>query len=307
MGSYSPHRFANSRNPIIVVGPVARSGQYPFTSWVVGARTDSANGPEPFLKGEYTVHALGVDVEIIDEFTPDSYIRGTSPALAVPQIAGLAAYILTLPGLRWPPGSVSKLVKDWIVSKKRHGPDIPGPISPDGEDVAYNDAYNILQRCVPGSNLYGPPQFVGRPAEFPNDAPGQPPQSLPPVVNQEPPNVGPPGRRWSADFSTLSNILRRVYKRQPKAQERKVQETLIFENDHLTDPKYSNQVSPPDGNLHPFIVVLFCGRRYADGRSDECSFPVNCLGATSQHTTQSYHFQLPTKRASRTPSSEVRA
>ena len=302
MGSYSPHRFANSRNAIIVVGQVSRVAHTPYTSWVVGARTNDANGPEPSLTGEYTVYALGVDVEIIDESSPDSYIRGTSPALAVPQIAGLAAYILTLPGLRWPPGLVAKLVKDWIVSNKRHGPEIPGPISPDGLNVAYNGAYDILQRCVPGSNLYGPPQLDGRPATFPNNAPGQPPQSIPPIVNQAPPNVGPPGRRWSVDFSILSNILRRVYKRQ-----RNVQETLVFENDHLTDQKYSNQVSPPDENLHPFIDVLFCGCRYADGLSDECSSPVDCLGVTSPHTTQSYRSQLSTKRASRTPSSEVGA
>ncbi|KAL9035277.1 MAG: hypothetical protein Q9180_004945, partial [Flavoplaca navasiana] len=278
MGFYSPHRFANERNAIIVVGAVGRLAQRLSTTWVVGSRSEWPTAPDQSLTGEYSVYALGVEVDIIDEFTPGSYIRATGPALAVPQIAGLAAYFLTLPGFVWPAGQVSKLVKDFINLKKRHGPDIPGPISPDGHGVANNDAHAILQRCVPGSNLYGPPQLLGRPVMFPNNAPpGQPPQDIRPVVNQDPSpdssDAGSPGRRWSVSLEAFSDVLRRVYKRQ-----RNVQETLIFENDHLTDPKYSNQpaydpiISLPITNETCFSDPKFRGRSISFHETDMSPF-----------------------------------
>ena len=51
-----------------------------------------------------------------------------------------------------------------------------------------------------------------------------PPRPMPPGLL--------PGRRWAVNVSDL------IFKRQEKARE-----TTIWENGHLTDPKYSNMVS----------------------------------------------------------------
>lgn len=144
----------------------------------------------------------------------------------------------------WGIDRVSKLIKDWIKTKKRHGPGSPGPISPDGLDIAYNGAHDILERCVPGSNNYGPPPPPKQPSQIENSQPpGQPPVNMPPALN--PPPSG--RRRWTVNLRALFYSVKNVYKRQGK-----VQETLIFENGHLTDPKYSDQVSPLDCHLHLF-------------------------------------------------------
>ncbi|KAL8646367.1 MAG: hypothetical protein Q9210_006182 [Variospora velana] len=85
----------------------------------------------------YTVYALGRGIDAIQADTYSGTAQTDSPGLASPQIAGLAAYLLTLPGSTYWPGLVAKTLKDVIAVQSR-----TGPRSPDGLDIAYNVVFD---------------------------------------------------------------------------------------------------------------------------------------------------------------------
>lgn len=176
MGEFSPQRHANPNNPIIVVGSVDWDGRASdFNSHVGPAfRADS------WLTGEMSVYALGRDIPIVVPGPEDHYRKESGTSLAAPQIAGLAAYFLGLPGLPWTKGIVSKTMKDWLVSGSRQP-----PWSPDGFNVGYNKVHDILQYCVPGSSV------------------------LPPGAS----------RGWGLDLTGIPGRLIRIFKRQSKGVE----------------------------------------------------------------------------------------
>ncbi|KAL8787213.1 MAG: hypothetical protein Q9213_002324 [Squamulea squamosa] len=197
IGGGSPARYANPRNPLIVVGSVDLDGcPSDFNSLV--ASWPGAHGRDEQLTGEISVYALGSQVKVVRPGTADGFdfLNGTS--YAAPQIAGLAAYALGLPNSQWKSGKVSSLVKNWITDRKRQFQSL------DGDGIAYNSINQMLMYCEPGSSL------------------------LP---------TRPPQRRWSVDLAHISGYITKFLKRRIK-----VQETIIFENGHLTDSKYSNEV-----------------------------------------------------------------
>ncbi|KAI4184694.1 MAG: hypothetical protein LQ348_004511 [Seirophora lacunosa] len=148
IGAISPQRYASPYNAIIVVGSVDRQGRPSHFNRRVG-HANNARGRDVRLTGEITVYALGEEVDSIQAGTIDEYEEktGFGTSLASPQIAGLAAYLLMFPGLRWPLdelGRTPKLIKNFIVAKKRG----PGRNSPDGVNIAYNGIEEIVPRCA---------------------------------------------------------------------------------------------------------------------------------------------------------------
>lgn len=143
MGEQSPQRYANPNNPIIVVGVVNRIGTKANDLNIpIGAAAD-AQGRDLQLVGDYTVYALGRGVDTIRADTYGETVQTDSPGLASPQIAGLAAYLLTLPGSTYTPGLVAKTLKDVIAGQRR-----TRPRSADGLDIAYNGVHRFIP-CAP--------------------------------------------------------------------------------------------------------------------------------------------------------------
>ncbi|KAL8992214.1 MAG: hypothetical protein Q9169_007275 [Polycauliona sp. 2 TL-2023] len=216
LGYWTPQRFANDKNGLIVVGHVTRGGAHPRdarsgTNWIrnrdVGPAYPMArDNTDQTLVGEITLYALGESVDIIDGSDDRGFKRAAGNILTAPQIAGLAAYYLTLPGFSWPP-DLSFFFKRWLKDHTRRP-----PVSPDGHDVAHNNAYEYLRLCQEGNDdgLVTPPAGEER----------RPPQR----------------RRWTIKLETVSNLIRGIFNRQEN-----VRETVIFEKGRLTDPKYSNQ------------------------------------------------------------------
>lgn len=118
----------------------------------VAPRTD-AQGRDRQLTGHITTWALGENVATIRTGAAnDQYDFESGTSFATPQIAGLAAYFLTLPGLTWLRGQVSQIMKDFIVRNNRH----QGK-SPDGWGMAYNGVETIIEHCPQP----GQPGFAG--------------------------------------------------------------------------------------------------------------------------------------------------
>lgn len=141
MGNFSPQRHANPNNPLILVGAINKDGLPSDFNMMVGVGA-SKRGRDRLLTGEHTVWALGEQVDVIRMGTADGYEKRSGTSYAAPQVAGLAAYFLRLPGLIWPQGRVAKTMKDYLVAKKRSV-----PRSPDGLGVAYNSIENVLEWC----------------------------------------------------------------------------------------------------------------------------------------------------------------
>ncbi|CAO1599014.1 hypothetical protein XANCAGTX0491_002759 [Xanthoria calcicola] len=213
LGYWSPQRFDNAHNGLIIVGGTTVTG-----GKILLGRSNRVVGPgnalEPTLPGAFTVFVCAEAVDIIDTSDPPGggrgeYMKASSNALVAPQIAGLAAYYLTLPGRDYSqmgPGRVAAGVKYFLSVTRRQT-----PRSPDAHDFANNGASDFLSRCNrPRSNMYSSSNQGGF----------LPPRPMPPGLL--------PGRR-SVNVSDL------IFKRQQKARE-----TTIWENGHLTDPKYSN-------------------------------------------------------------------
>ncbi|KAL8879344.1 MAG: hypothetical protein Q9198_003024 [Flavoplaca austrocitrina] len=145
LGAISPQRHANRNNPIILVGSVNADGVPDGYNKDIGPASD-ARGRDLQFVGENIIYALGDDVDVIVSGAEQGSEKVDGTSFAAPQIAGLAAYFLTLPGSVWSPGHVAQSIKDHIVAKKRKAPG-----SPDGFNVAYNAIEEIL-RCPPGSS-----------------------------------------------------------------------------------------------------------------------------------------------------------
>ncbi|KAL8681480.1 MAG: hypothetical protein Q9186_002426 [Xanthomendoza sp. 1 TL-2023] len=224
MGDLSPQRFANPRNPLIVVGSVTRTGRRSDFIRVVGPRNEHARGenrwatPEHVanerLKGELTTFALGEQVDlIVPETEHASTVSGVgSTSLAAAQIAGLAAYFLALPGTQLVPGTYSMATKHWIVTNRR-----TRGRSPDSFDISHNNVEEILQYCIPGTLDLRP------------ESPVQPPQ---------PRGLG---------SASVWDLVTKLFKRQKQGND-----TLIFDNDHLTNSNYSDLAA---WGLHNLIQV----------------------------------------------------
>ena len=198
MGNNSPQRHANRNNPIISAGALTPQG-LPAGFNVIIAPDPTARGRDLQLVGEHTVWALGQNVLTIKPGTRDGLRTAQGTSYAAPQVAGLAAYLLQLPGLLWPQGRVSKTMKDYLVAKSRKA-----PRSPDAHGAAYNSIENVLEWCQP-----------------------------------RPPGLGK-SRRWYTDLTAIQRHLAKIFGRQ---QQTKDAEITIFKDGHLTDPKYSNEVS----------------------------------------------------------------
>lgn len=179
IGGYSPQRFANPNNPLISVGAVDRQGLY---SELVNAKIGpavGAHGRDLQLKGSHTVYALGDNVDTMTPGTIIEYRLSSGTSFAAPQVAGLAAYFLTIPGLRWSPGSVAKLMKDFIVQQKRRSHLSGGT---DGWDIANNAVRGALP-CILGT-----------------------------IVRPKP-------RRWSMDTASISDFIAKILRRRSKPKE----------------------------------------------------------------------------------------
>lgn len=120
-GSQSPTRFCKANNPCIGVGSVEDTGQpSPFNLPI---------GPNPAytfdqdLVGENTVFAHGSNIRIANIQQPDDpalYKVDSGTSFATPQIAGLAAYFLSLPNsVQPPPGEAAMAVKQQLVRLAR--------------------------------------------------------------------------------------------------------------------------------------------------------------------------------------------
>ncbi|KAL8765678.1 MAG: hypothetical protein Q9209_007316 [Squamulea sp. 1 TL-2023] len=206
LGELSPQRHANALNPIIVAGSVDRYGRPSPFNRVVRYRLPRPTSPrDRLLRGEFTAYALAENADVIDPDSASGYLRliaGTT-TLAAPQIAGLAAYYMTLPGTHFAEEATAQDTKDWIIRNRRSR-----GISPDGFNITYNGIHEILQYCIPGTLDIPPPS--------------------PPA---------PPHRRVLGLRSAWKAVIK-IFKRQQLNKE-----TAIFENGHLTDPKDSGAVS----------------------------------------------------------------
>lgn len=155
IGSLSPQRFANSQNPMIVVGSVDHFGRASDFNKLVGPAL-TAHGRDVFLAGEMTTFAMGENVDTIvpGEYFDYDHSNGTS--FAAPQIAGLAAYFLTLPTLHWESYRVAQDMKNFIQRYNRMS-----PRSPDGVFVAYNGVHELLPFCQPpGPSVRAKPRSI---------------------------------------------------------------------------------------------------------------------------------------------------
>lgn len=156
IGALSPQRFASPLNPMIVVGSVDHFGLASGFNTLIGA-APYARGRDVHLTGEITVYTMGENVFNLVPGTYHDYsdtASGTS--FSAPQIAGLAAYFLTLPAYEesWRPGHVAQDLKDLIKSHMR----LP-PISPDGPLVAYNGVEDLIPFCY-RPNLRAKPRSI---------------------------------------------------------------------------------------------------------------------------------------------------
>ncbi len=155
IGSVSPQRFANSHNPMIIVGSVNHMGRASDFNKLVGPAL-FAHGRDLLLTGKLTTYAMGENVDTIvpDEYFDYDHSNGTS--FAAPQIAGLAAYFLTLPTLHWEPYRVAQDMKNFIQRLNR----MP-PRSPDGVFVAHNGVHELLLFCPPpGPSVRAKPRSI---------------------------------------------------------------------------------------------------------------------------------------------------
>lgn len=193
MGELSLQRFTAPENPMIVVGSVNKQGFKSRFNRHPGPATN-ARGRDLACIGELTLYALGEDVRTIDPDGPGNsiYSPESGISMAAPQIAGLAAYILTLPGLEWNQATVAMEIKRYLIRQKRNMQHL------DGLDIAYN-------------GIWGSP--------------------CPPTASTT--------RRRALSMTGILDYLMSIFKRQ----DRKDDTIIIFKNGHLTDPKYSDEVS----------------------------------------------------------------
>ncbi|KAI4262170.1 MAG: hypothetical protein L6R42_002647 [Xanthoria sp. 1 TBL-2021] len=120
-GSQSPTRFCKANNPCIGVGSVEDTGQPSPYNLPIGP--NPAYTFDQDLVGENTVFAHGSNIRIANIQQPDDpalYKVDSGTSFATPQIAGLAAYFLSLPNsVQPPPGEAAMAVKQQLVRLAR--------------------------------------------------------------------------------------------------------------------------------------------------------------------------------------------
>ena len=136
MGEVSPQRFANSQNALIAVASANELGQPDWGNLPIGTARDS---PDQHLAGEHTIYANGVRVPVPLHGTQNGFENKRGSSFAAPQVAGLAAYFLSLPLQPPAPGTVALSIKRKLLQLA----DPSGTRSP---AVAYN---HVWEDCTP--------------------------------------------------------------------------------------------------------------------------------------------------------------
>ncbi|KAL8879760.1 MAG: hypothetical protein Q9198_002693, partial [Flavoplaca austrocitrina] len=136
-GSEGPMRFCKPNNPCIGVGSVEADGR--------PSQFNLPTGPNPActfdrdLGGEETIFAHGSEILVADvqqSNNPTMYTVDSGTSYASPQIAGLAAYFLSLPNsVQPPPGEVAMAVKRQLVGLARDS-------TVDAPKLAYNGVWD---------------------------------------------------------------------------------------------------------------------------------------------------------------------
>lgn len=134
-GDRSPQRYGREDNPLITVASVSETGtRSPFNS-LPGI---SSELEDLRLVGSTTVYAQGEEVKTAKAYGNYKYSTGAS--FAAPQVAGLAAYFMGLPGSR----ELSPMeMKEKIVSVSRW----QGAI--DAAGLIYNGVRELALQCPP--------------------------------------------------------------------------------------------------------------------------------------------------------------
>ncbi|KAL8768769.1 MAG: hypothetical protein Q9209_005057 [Squamulea sp. 1 TL-2023] len=136
-GSQSPTRFCKSNNPIISVASVDAGGQPSPFNLPLGPNP-AYNNFDQDLVGEETVFAHGQLINVAKPASvnsPSMYEIKLGTSYAAPQIAGLAAYYLSLPNSVAPPErQVAMAVKRQLVELSRDN-------SMDAPKLAYNGVW----------------------------------------------------------------------------------------------------------------------------------------------------------------------
>ncbi|KAI4265041.1 MAG: hypothetical protein L6R35_007222, partial [Caloplaca aegaea] len=132
MGGYTPQRHGRSDNPLITVAAADKYGRLSWWNIPVGPAI-GARGRDRYIKGSYSIIAMGEDVQTVQVDTIRGYELDSGTSFAAPQVAGLAAYVLTLPGLegRWNRTTVARDVKKYLLDHRR-------TVEYDGHALAYN-------------------------------------------------------------------------------------------------------------------------------------------------------------------------
>ncbi|KAL8654527.1 MAG: hypothetical protein Q9210_001438 [Variospora velana] len=132
MGGYTPQRYGSGDNPLIIVAAGDKFGRPSSFNTPLGP-ANGARGRDRYIKGSYSILAMGEDLQTVQVDNTGGYEPGFGTSYAAPQVAGLAAYVLTLPGLegRWNRTTVARDVKKYLLDHRR-------TFEYDGYAYAYN-------------------------------------------------------------------------------------------------------------------------------------------------------------------------
>ncbi|KAL9059935.1 MAG: hypothetical protein Q9206_001254 [Seirophora lacunosa] len=160
-GDNTPQRFANPRNPLIVVGALQADGNVwrdPFSERGTTLPGPSASGTDPDLIGALDVSARGKPIQGIVPDPGNARIDDTREGTSVPsaEISALLAYFMSLPAPFTAPvgnlllGNFAFSAKQLLVALSRNP---RGPAnSPDTWGHAYNNIFDIITSC-PGQPM----------------------------------------------------------------------------------------------------------------------------------------------------------
>lgn len=143
LGDVSPQRYGRPNNALITVGSMNIDG---LPSRKNPPEVATKTGRDPELKGSYTVYAQGEALKIARPWTfsdsgaHNAFEYNSGSSLATPQVSGLIAYLLGLPGQ----GRVANTAfsaKQLVVYLRRNND------SPDAVGAAYNGVRQLV--CPP--------------------------------------------------------------------------------------------------------------------------------------------------------------